>query len=159
MSTSINLDIVPFAAHHRDAFLRLNLAWLEAHGLTEPYDLEVLENPEVMVLEKGGEIYVGMVDDEVVSTLALTPVRKGVVELNKMAVRGDFQARGIGQRLMRFAIQRCQAKGVTCIELYSHSSLKSALHIYAKFGFQEVPLAERCMYDLANVHMQLCLGD
>ena len=159
MSTNINLNIVPFTPHYRDAFLRLNRAWLEEHGLLEPYDLEVLENPETMVLEKGGEIYFGVVNDEVVSTIALTPAGEGVVELNKMAVSKEFQSRGIGQQLMHFAIQLSTSKGVKCIELYSHSSLKSALHIYAKFGFQEVPLAEGCMYDLANVHMRLELCD
>ena len=159
MHTNTNLNIVPFTPFHRDAFLRLNRAWLEEYGLLEPYDLEVLENPETMVLEKGGEIYLGVVNGEVVSTIALTPAGEGVVELNKMAVSKEFQSRGIGQQMMNFAIQLSVSKGVKCIELYSHSSLKSALYIYAKYGFQEVPLTEGCMYDLANVHMRLELCD
>lgn len=61
----------------------MNKAWLEAHFLLEPYDIEVLSNPEREVLDAGGEIHFGLLREETIATFALTPRRKGVMELNK----------------------------------------------------------------------------
>ena len=153
------LSIVPFSPEHREAFFELNRAWLEASFLIEPYDLKVLKHPEEMVLDQGGAIYFGLLDGEAVATFALTPQEPGVVELNKMAVRKDCQGMGIGQHLMYFMMSECKAQGVRVVELYSHTKLESALHIYRKFGFTDVALSEDCVYDRANVRMRLSLED
>ena len=154
---SSELTIVPFSSEHREAFFELNRAWLEASFLIEPYDLKVLKHPEEMILNQGGAIYFGLLDGEAVATFALTPQGPGVVELNKMAVRDDCQSMGIGQRLMHFMMAECKRTGVNVIELYSHTKLKSALHIYRKFGFTDIALPEDCVYDRANVRMRLVL--
>lgn len=125
--------------------------------MIEPYDLKVLKQPEEMILDHGGAIYFGLVDGEAVATFALTPQEPGVVELNKMAVRKDVQSQGMGQRLMHFMLAECKRMGVNVIELYSHTKLKSALHIYRKFGFTDMALPEDCVYDRANVRMRLVL--
>ena len=151
------LSIVPFSPEHREAFFELNRAWLVSSFLIEPYDLKVLTQPEEMILDQGGAIYFGLLDGEAVATFALTPQGPGVVELNKMAVREDVQSQGIGQRLMHFMMAECRRRGVNVIELYSHSKLESALHIYRKFGFTDVALPEDCVYDRANVRMRLLL--
>ena len=157
-SLSSELSIVPFSPEHREAFFELNRAWLKASFLIEPYDLKVLTQPEEMILDQGGAIYFGLVDGEAVATFALTPQGPGVVELNKMAVREDVQSQGIGQRLMHFMLAECKRMGVNVIELYSHTKLKSALHIYRKFGFIDMALPEDCVYDRANVRMRLVLN-
>ena len=125
--------------------------------MIEPYDLKVLKHPEEMILNKGGAIYFGLLDGDAVATFALTPQGPGVVELNKMAVRDDCQSMGLGQRLMHFMMSECKRRGVNVIELYSHSKLESALHIYRKFGFTDIALPEDCVYDRANVRMRLVL--
>ena len=157
-SVSPALTIVPFSSEHREAFFELNRAWLEASFLIEPYDLKVLKHPEEMILNQGGAIYFGLLDGEAVATFALTPQGPGVMELNKMAVRDDCQSLGIGQRLMHFMTAECTRTGVNVIELYSHTKLKSALHIYRKFGFTDAALPEDCVYDRANVRMRLVLN-
>ncbi|MCH2198414.1 MAG: GNAT family N-acetyltransferase [Flavobacteriales bacterium] len=157
MKKEVNLEIVSYSTLYQDAFLTLNLMWLEEMSLLEPYDLQVLENPEKMILDKGGEIYFGVIGEEVIATFALTPSGDRIVELNKMAVRKDYQSMGIGQQLMHFLIQLCKSKGMRQVELYSHSSLQCALHVYKKFGFQEMRLPGDCVYDLANIRMSLAL--
>ena len=72
------------------------------------------------------------------ATFALTPQGPGVVELNKMAVRDDFSRKALGNAWMRFALMACKAHGLRVIELYSHTKLKSALHIYRTFGFTDI---------------------
>ena len=105
----------------------------------DPYDLKVLKQPKEMILNQGGAIFLGLLNGEAVATFALTPQGPGVVELNKMAVRDDCQSMGIGQHLMHFMMAECKRTGVNVIELYSHTKLKSALHIYRKFGFTDTP--------------------
>ena len=153
------LAIVPFAAEHGEAFFELNRAWLEASFLIEPYDLKVLKQPKEMILDHGGSIFMGVLKGEAVATFALTPKGQGVVELNKMAVREDLRSQGIGKALMRFALRACKAQGLRMVELYSHTKLESALHIYRTFGFTDVALPEDCVYDRANVRMRLSLED
>ena len=125
--------------------------------MIEPYDLKVLKQPEKMILNQGGAIYFGLLNGEAVATFALTPKGQGVVELNKMAVREDLRSQGIGKALMRFALRACKAQGLRVVELYSHTKLESALHIYRTFGFTDVALPEDCVYDRANVRMRLSL--
>ena len=151
------LTIVPFSMEYGEAFFELNRAWLEASFLIEPYDLKVLKQPKEMILDQGGSIFMGVLKGEAVATFALTLQGQGVVELNKMAVREDLRSQGIGKAVMRFALRACKAQGLRVVELYSHTKLKSALHIYRKFGFTDVALPEDCVYDRANVRMRLVL--
>lgn len=147
------LTIVPFHAEHRQAFLDLNRVWLEELFLMEPYDLQVLSEPEAMVLSKGGQIFFGLLEGQAVATFALTPRGNGTMELNKMAVHEDHRSRGLGHQLMTFVVNHCQGMGLASLELYSHTKLGSAIHLYRKFGFVEMPLPEDCVYERANIRM------
>lgn len=153
------LSIFPFQVEFKDAFFELNAEWLEAYFLIEPYDLKVLSNPQEMVLDRGGEIYFGAIEGEVVATFALTPTAGDSIELNKMAVRKDQRGSGIGNQLMDYILRRCKARGVGTLELYSNTRLQSALHLYRKYGFVEIPLPDDCVYDRANIRMELSLSD
>ena len=151
------LTFVSFEPAYRKAFFDLNKAWLEEHFLLEPYDIEVLSNPEREVLEPGGEIHFGLLGNEAVATFALTPRREGVMELNKMAVHQNHRGKGIGHLMMNRVLDVCKLRKVQTLELYSHTSLSSAVHLYHKFGFKTIPMPADCVYDRANTRMQLDL--
>ena len=151
------VSIFPYRAELKSVFFELNAEWLEAYFLVEPYDLKVLQNPQEMILNLGGEIYFGAIGDEIVATFALTPQSTRSIELNKMAVRKDKRGLGIGNQLMDYVLQRCQARDFNALELYSHTKLESALHLYRKYGFVEIPVPKNCVYDRANIRMELIL--
>ena len=44
------LTFVPYTSAYRQAFFDLNAAWLNAYFLIEPFDIEVLSDPEKMVI-------------------------------------------------------------------------------------------------------------
>ena len=46
----------------------------------EEEDLKTLQNPESYVMEKGGEIFFAILNDDVVGTAAMIPTSKGVYE-------------------------------------------------------------------------------
>jgi len=94
------LTFVPYTPSYQQAFFDLNAAWLNAYFLLEPFDIEVLSNPEKMVIAPGGAIYVGLLKGDAVATFALTPQGAGKVELNKMAVDEELRGKGCGHQMM-----------------------------------------------------------
>ena len=153
------LSIFPYRAEFKDDFFELNAEWLEAYFLIEPYDLEVLRNPQEMILDEGGEIYVGAIDGDVVATFALTPRQEGVMELNKMAVRKDQRGAGIGNQLMDY--HHCSVPRSRRADPGAATptpSLKMPCTLYRKYGISRNTAAcTDCVYDRANVRMQLVL--
>ena len=133
------------------------MAWLEEMCLLEPYDEYVLKNPVEAIVEKGGEIFFGILKGEVVATVALMPTAYGALELNKMAVKKECQGRGMGHEILKFVLAKCRSNGVKEVELYSNLRLKNAIHLYHKFGFVEIPLTKDSPYDRADIRMKIHL--
>jgi N-acetylglutamate synthase-like GNAT family acetyltransferase len=133
------------------------MAWLEEMCLLEPYDEYVLKNPVEAIVEKGGEIFFGILKGEVVATVALMPTAYGALELNKMAVKKECQGRGMGHEILKFVLAKCRSNGVKEVELYSNLRLKNAIHLYHKFGFVEIPLTKDSPYDRADIRMKVHL--
>ena len=149
------LSIFPYRAEFKDDFFELNAEWLEAYFLIEPYDLEVLRNPQEMILDEGGEIYVGAIDGDVVATFALTPRQEGVMELNKMAVRKDQRGAGIGNQLMDY-VPSLGAALAACLGPWTCTptpSLRMPCTLYRKYGFLGNSAARRlCVRSCQRSH-------
>jgi putative acetyltransferase len=90
-----NLKIVPFKLDYKSDFEYLNRQWIEEYFVMEEEDLKTLQNPESYVMEKGGEIFFAILNDDVVGTAAMIPTSNGVYELAKMAVAKNLQGLGI----------------------------------------------------------------
>jgi N-acetylglutamate synthase-like GNAT family acetyltransferase len=151
------LQFEPYNDKWKSAFYTLNMAWLEEMCLLEPYDEYVLKNPVEAIVEKGGEIFFGILKGEVVATVALMPTAYGSLELNKMAVKKECQGRGMGHEILKFVLAKCRSNGVKELELYSNLKLKNAIHLYHKFGFVEIPLSKDSPYDRADIRMKVHL--
>jgi ribosomal protein S18 acetylase RimI-like enzyme/SAM-dependent methyltransferase len=147
--------IAPFDGKHRDAFVRLNLVWLEANGLLEPADLEYLNDPQGHILDDGGAIFVALRADEVVGTCAAIRLDDETYELAKLAVDPGAQGQGLGRALCLAVIEFCRAAGATSVVLTSNHVLTTAIRLYESLGFvhEEVPADVR--YETADVFMRL----
>lgn len=53
----MTLDITPFDSKYSKDFYNLNIEWLEAFFEVEPFDREVLSNPEKYIIDKGGSVF------------------------------------------------------------------------------------------------------
>ena len=139
-------------------FKALNIEWLETFFYVEPYDNEVLSNPEKYIISKGGHIFFALIDGNVVGTVALMPMQEAnVYELTKMAVDTTIRGKGIGQKLMAHCIVFAKAENAPKLVLYSNTLLENAIYIYKKWGFVEIPLETTSNYDRANIKMELIL--
>ena len=125
----------------------------------EKNDYDVLGDPQKMVLGKGGHIFMVYLEDEAVGCVALIPMGDGVYELSKMAVAPEMRGRGIGRRLLEYAVAQGRAIGAKSLFLGSSTKLQNAVHLYESIGFRHVP-AERIPkleYSRADVFMEMAL--
>jgi GNAT superfamily N-acetyltransferase len=158
----IAIRIVDFDPRWRGDFARLNLEWLRRWFVVEPFDEEVLGDPEQYILADGGRILFALRDDHdggagelrAVGTVALRNAGDGVYELTKMAVEPELRGAGIGRALLDAAIDAYRGLGGRELYLESSSLLKPALCMYESAGFAHRPAPRAgSHYARADVHM------
>ena len=155
--TSIKLthpiEIIPFSDDLRDPVRILNYEWLEKYFRIEEGDRISLSNPKQEIIDKGGFIFYAKREGEIVGTASLLKKSGSVFELGKMAVSGKAQGYGIGTALLEHCIGFAREQSAEKLILYSNTKLQSAIHLYKKYGFQEVPL-EPGLYERADIKME-----
>ena len=74
-----------------------------------------------------------------------------------MAVDEEHRGKGFGHQMMEYILRVCRQREVRTLELYSHTSLKPAIYLYETYGFKPVPVPDDCVYDRADIRMQMTL--
>lgn len=138
-------------------FKSLNEEWLKRLFVVEPIDKKVLSNPQA-IIEQGGQIIYAILanknGEHVVGCVALKHQGDGIIELTKMAVTAECQAQGIGAKLMQEGIDTfVELKGKK-LYLETHSSLKSAIKLYNRWGFIELPHPFKSEYQRSDFYME-----
>jgi len=149
-----DVEIIPFDLQYKKDFYDLNVAWLQKYFYVEPYDEKVLSNPKAYILNAGGFIFMAKYKNEIVGVVALIN-QKTFFELSKMAVLPKYQGLKIGRKLMDFCVEFAKKQEWKSITLYSHRSLVTAINLYQKIGFKEIPVEENVHYKRANIKMLL----
>jgi putative acetyltransferase len=147
--------IVKYHDQYAGAFDSLNRAWLEGYELYEDEDGKYLEHPREMIIDKGGEIFLALIEDEVIGTCAIIPYKENIVELAKLAVADQVQGRGIGRRLTQTAIDWARDHHYQKVMLISNTKLKPALSLYEALGFSYGALPGDIPYQSADIYMEL----
>lgn len=151
-----DMKIVAYKPEYQKYFERFNRAWIEKYFEMEPLDELMLQNPEDVILKKGGRILFAEHQEQIIGTVALVAVDKRVYELAKMAVDERFQGLGAGKLLCKAAIEEAKAIGAEKLILVTNSQLKNAIGIYHQMGFEDVPIHES-EYSRADTKMELLL--
>jgi GNAT superfamily N-acetyltransferase len=89
------------------------------------------------------KLYVAVADDETVGTFALaimdnlahSGMPSGLIE--DVAVKKEWQGKGIGKQMMCFAIERCKERGCYKLALSSNKNRTGAHHFYESLGFEK----------------------
>lgn len=125
----------------------------EYHELLELRD-EVLRKPIGMVLRPKDteldeiEFHLAAFDGEkIIGCVLLRPLEKHHLKLRQMAVAPDYQGRGIGAQLVRYAEALAVSRGFTSIEA---NARKTVLKFYEKLGYTPVgePFMEVSLHTL-----------
>lgn len=149
--------IVPYQSKYAQNFKELNLEWINKYFILEEKDKELLDDCEGAILKRGGLIFIGLLENTPVGCFSFLKHSEGHYELGKMAVSQSHQGHQIGQKLLDFAINFAKNENWNKIDLYSSTKLDTALHIYKKFGFKEVPLEKDVIYLRSDIKMELTL--
>ena len=124
----------------------------------EDEDFHTLQHPESYVIDKSGEIFFAVFDQEVIGTAAMISASDKVFELAKMAVRKDFQGRGVGKLLLKRCISFAKERNALEIFLLTNDALKPALNLYLSSGFVLNDEYDDERYERGNTKMHLILS-
>lgn len=153
------VEIVDYQPLYKKTFYELNRKWIETYWELEPHDIEVLENPEKYILDKGGHIFVAVYNGYPVGVCALCPMSEDSgydFELAKLAVNNSIQRKGIGRRLCEAVVNKARELGGVKLFLESNTRLKPAIALYRKLGFKELPEYHPA-YARGDIQMELTL--
>ena len=154
----MGINIINYKNEFAKNFYDLNIEWLKNFFYVEPYDEEVLSQPDKYITNKGGFIFFAMKSNIVVGTVALMPTeQKGIFELTKMAVLPKERGQKIGQHLLQHCITFGKAQNLKALLLYSNTKLENAIYLYRKYGFKELELEKQNPYGRADIKMLLKL--
>lgn len=121
------IEIVEYQPQYKKAFYELNRKWIELYWELEPHDIEVLENPEKHILDKGGHIFVALYNGFPVGFCVLCPMPAESpydYELAKLAVNNSIRRKGIGRRLCDAVIEKARDLSGEKLYLESNTRLK-----------------------------------
>ena len=151
------IHLRPFKPGDEAAFRSLNEAWIAKYFVIEPADRVVLENPVANILRPGGHIFMALADNRPVGCCALLPMGPGEFELAKMAVLEQERGRGIGRKVLEYAITQARKLGAERLYLETNRKLANAIHLYESVGFQHVSPEQviPSPYARANVFMEM----
>ncbi len=131
------MRILAWSPEHARAFHDINIAWIRDMYEVEDHDREVLEHPQRMIIDSGGDIlFVQQNDGEIVGTCALMPVGDGAIELTKMGVLESARGKKVGEFLLDAVIQRAKTMACKTLFLLSNHKSAAAIHLYEKHGFR-----------------------
>ena len=143
--------VVPIAEPHirgyheavdRVARERRYLAFLEALPL-EKSAAFVREN-----LAQGNPHVVAVLDGHVIGWCDIVPIGRPVYAhggVLGMGIVAEHRGRGIGEALMRAALGRAKARGLTRVELTVRSDNERAIALYRKLGFADEGVKRRAI--------------
>ena len=153
------IHLRPFKPGDEPAFRTLNEAWIAKYFVIETADRVVLENPVENILAPGGHIFMALIDDLPVGCCALLPMGPKEFELAKMAVLESERGRGIGRKVLEYAITQAKKLGAERLYLETNRKLANAIHLYESVGFQPVSPDQviPSPYARANMFMEMAL--
>ena len=103
------------------------------------YDDE-LDQPIHKYGPPGGRLYLALWDGAPAGCIALRRIDAESCEMKRLYVRPSFRGRGIGSRLLQQILTEAREIGYRNMLLDTLPFLESAIQMYRKIGFQEIPI-------------------
>lgn len=115
-----------------------------------PYDLLLLADETVESINKyifQSDVYVLERDQQNIAVYALQTINDDTVEIKNIAVDTSFQGHGIGQELLKDAMNRAKESGFKRIVIGTGDAGIHQLYIYQKAGFEMFEIKHRFFLD------------
>jgi len=159
---NIVIDIRSHKMAFAGYFKSINEEWISNNFWLEENDDQILNDPQKYILDKGGNVFFALHNNNPVGTCALI-VRDAITcELAKIAVDPMFQGHGIGKMLCITFIEKARQRGFLRIVLEGNTKMQASLTLYRKLGFKEIPLeynhSNSIHHTRCNVFMEIILN-
>lgn len=115
-----------------------------------PYDLLLLADETIESIDKyihQSDIYVLEQDKAMIAVFALQTIDSNTAEIKNIAVDTAFQGQGIGQRLLKDAINLAKEKGFKRLIIGTGDAGIQQLYLYQKVGFEIYEIKHRFFLD------------
>ena len=154
------MKVVFYDPKYKNDFIEMNKSWIEDMFKLEDEDIREMENIELSI-ENGGQIFFSIDDNErVMACCMIAPREDGDWEIMKFAARGMNTGTGAGSACLKACIDYAKEKQLKKIIIVSNKKCEHAIHLYRKFGFEEVPVdKEKFPFDRADIAFELYLND
>lgn len=140
------MRVVQFEEKYRKDFINFNTDWIVSNfGFLEQHDLETFDRIDEEIAA-GAMIFFAVEGDTVLAACMATPMsipnEEGTWEICKLCSNKNVPHKGAGSAVFGAAMDWAVSHGAKRLFILSNSKLKPALHIYEKFGFKEIKLAD-----------------
>lgn len=103
------------------------------NGSVEKYFIKGMA--ELFDSPQESQMWVAEKDGKIVGSIAIIKKGEHAAQLRWFGVGTEIQGRGIGNKLLETAMLFCKERSYTDVILWTISILKSARHLYSKYGF------------------------
>lgn len=149
------MNIVSYQDKYKKDFIDLNLAWIKKYFKVEAQDVKMLNEVENF-LAKGAAVYFAMEQDKVIATCMVVPIDNQVWEICKLATDEHYMGKGAGSAVLKASMNYAKEHGAKKLMIVTNTILSAAMHLYNKFGFQEVPI-DNMEYERVNIQLELSI--
>ncbi|WP_211746681.1 GNAT family N-acetyltransferase [Paenibacillus sp. Marseille-Q4541] len=104
-----------------------------------PYEILLLADPSKAVVDEyidRGQVSVALVQDEPRGIVVLLHTRPETYEIVNLAVEEQWQGKGLGKALLRYAVQQAKDQGAKTVEIGTGNSSLDQLGFYQREGFR-----------------------
>ena len=104
-----------------------------------PYDLLLLADPSRDLIDdylKRSDVFAAIHNGEILGVLVLCPMTDEMAEIKNLAVKPEYQGRGIGRYLIEHAVLIAASSKQKSICIGTANSSSAQLSLYQKLGFE-----------------------
>ncbi len=155
----VDIQFRSFQPGDEIAFRIFNEDWISKYFTIEEPERLLLRDPVGQILERGGHVFMALVDGRPVGCCALLTHGDGTFEVAKNTVMETYRGQGVGKKMLQYVIDQAKALGASRLYLETSTKLANAIHLYESMGFCHLPPERRVPspYARANVFMERML--
>lgn len=150
-----NMQLRQLTAEHDAAVAELIRTNLKAHQLDIPgtvYFDDGIDRLSDFYNDPGRVYYVLLQEGQVVGGIGLAEFDffESCCELQKLYLSDAVKGRGLGYDLIDYIEKRARELGYRRMYLETHNNLQTAIHVYEKAGYHEIPRPESVVHSTMN---------
>lgn len=151
------MKVVPYNKKYKNDFIEMNKLWISEMFTFEEEDLRILNNVDELV-ERGAEIFFAVDNENVLACCMIEQISDLEWEIVKFCAKGMYTGTGAGSACLKACINFAKEKLAEKIVIVSNRKCEKAVHLYRKFGFNEVPVdREKFPFDRADIAFEMIL--